>query len=143
MPTIITINNKRSFTIDPLRFSWFTLLLLSPMKRISSDMALVSSYAPLALIRSSSALSHPRCPHAWPVHSIEKGYYVFFFFLIEALCSRTGGSTGNNRGHAGMLSTGAFLFFFSLISASDTPSVLVERVDCNSQGFELCFILWL
>lgn len=96
---------------DPLRFSWFTLLLLSPMKRISSDMVLVSSYAPLALIRSSSALSHPRCPHAWPVYSIEKGYYVFFFFfLIEALCSRTGGS--NNRGHAGILSTGAFFFCF-------------------------------
>ncbi len=37
-----------------------------------------------------------------------------------------------------------FLFYFlSLISASDTPSALVERVDCNTQGFELCFILWL
>lgn len=129
--TVYTINNNRSLTIYPLRFSWFTVLLLSPMTRISSDMPLVSSYAPLALIISSGALSHSRRPHAWPVHSIEKGYYVFFL-LIETLCSRTGGSAGKNRGHAGILSTEVFFFSFFLISAPDTPSVLVERVDCNS-----------
>ena len=82
--------------------------LVAPLTEISSDMVLVSSYAPLALIISSVALSYARLPHAWPVHSIEKGSYGFFA-LLKAQGRRAEGDSGMNRVRSSTLSAQAVL----------------------------------